>query len=248
MPRRTIITIAAGGLFIALAALAYLLRPSAAPSGQLTAIPISATDTQPPQLTATLQQAPTDTPAQPPTPTSGPQVFALLQSESQARFTIEEILSGQPNTVVGVTNQLAAQLLIDSQNPAASQLGIVQVNARTFVTDNESRNRAIRNFILDVADYEFITFNPQELIGLPDSVAVGDSFTFEILGDLTIRHITREVTFSATVTVDSATRLHGLAAATIQRGDYELTIPQVPRVAGVEESVLLELDFVAVVE
>jgi hypothetical protein len=36
-----------------------------------------------------------------------------------------------------------------------------------------------------------------------------------------------------------------MASTTIQRGDFGLTIPNVPFVANVGEEVLLELDFVA---
>ncbi len=39
--------------------------------------------------------------------------------------------------------------------------------------------------------------------------------------------------------------MHGLASATISRGDFNLQIPNVPQVAGVDEDFLLELEFVA---
>jgi hypothetical protein len=42
--------------------------------------------------------------------------------------------------------------------------------------------------------------------------------------------------------------LVGLASTTILRADFDLTIPQVPAVAGVSEAVLLEIDFVAIAQ
>jgi polyisoprenoid-binding protein YceI len=74
---------------------------------------------------------------------------------------------------------------------------------------------------------------------------VGQPVRLEISGDLTIRDITQPVTFTAEVVLAAENRLEGSATATIQRADFELTIPQVPRVAGVDEAVVLELDFVA---
>jgi polyisoprenoid-binding protein YceI len=121
-------------------------------------------------------------------------------------------------------------------------------NARTLETDNNFRNRAIRNRILQTDDYEFITFSPTALTGLPDSVKFGETVTFQIVGELTIREITQEATFEATVTAVSAIELTGTAVATVQRADYELVIPEVEGVADVDEAVTLEIDFAAVVE
>jgi polyisoprenoid-binding protein YceI len=239
MQRRTVLIlagVAGAALLIVGGAFAYILRPSAAPSGEITAIPVQVEATEAPLATKTpVEEA----------EATGPQTFELIQAESEARFIINEVLRGVDTTVVGVTNQVAAQILIDITNPAATQLGPVTVNARTLATDAESRNRAIRNEILDTALYEFITFTPTELIGLPDAVAVGQSFDFQIVGDLTIRDITTQVTFDATATLESAARLVGTASTAVQRNEYSLTIPSVPQVAGVEEQVVIEIDFVA---
>lgn len=244
---RNLLLIIAGiivaGLLTVTAVAAYVLRPPATPSGEFTAIPVAATDTQAAEATATTESA-TETPQQ--AAVSNELIVAeLVQAESQARFIIDEILNDQPNTVVGVTDQVAAQILIDPTNPANVQMGPVQVNARTLVTDSGNRNRAIQNIILETGTYEFITFTPKSFVGLPEAGAVGDTFVFQIIGDLTIRDVTREVTFDATVTVDSDTRMHGLVSATVSRSTFKLNIPDVPFVASVDQDLILELEFVA---
>jgi hypothetical protein len=172
-------------------------------------------------------------------------VFQIVQAESEARFTMDELLRGSPKTVGGVTDQVAGELAVNPSDPQSAQVGVIQVNARTLVTDADMRNRAIRRFILQTDDYEFITFEPSAITGLPDSVAVGESFDFQISSDPTIRDITNEVTFVVSITPVSETRLAGLASTTILRADYNLTIPSVPSVADVDEEVLVELEFVA---
>lgn len=57
--------------------------------------------------------------------------------------------------------------------------------------------------------------------------------------------MTQSVTFTATVTVISATQLEGSASTIVNRADFGLEIPSVPNVADVDEEVLLEIDFVA---
>src|SRR5215468_5663766 len=46
-------------------------------------------------------------------PTGGAIVFSIDSTSSKATFTIDEVLFGKPNTVVGETNQVAGQVLVD---------------------------------------------------------------------------------------------------------------------------------------
>ena len=174
-------------------------------------------------------------------------VFRINPEESVVRFILNEELRGQPTTVIGETNQVTGDVVVDFANPTATTIGMVRVNARTLETDNGLRNRAIRGQILQSSrdEFEFAEFTPTALVGLPETVITGQPFSFQIVGDLTVRDITQEVTFDATVTPVSENQLTGSAAAVVQRGDYNLTIPSVPGVANVSEEVRLELDFVA---
>jgi polyisoprenoid-binding protein YceI len=177
---------------------------------------------------------------------TAPAIFEIVQAESEARFLIDEVLRGSPVRVVGVTDQVAAQIAIDPANPGATQLGQIVVNARTLATDNEFRNRALRNQILDTNTYEFVTFQPAELAGLPDAVTVGQPFSFQVVGDLTVKDVTQSVTFDVTVTPVSETRIEGLATTTFPYRDFGVRIPEVPSVDLVADDVMLELEFVAV--
>ncbi len=172
-------------------------------------------------------------------------IYQIDPSASQVRFELDEVLRGEPITVVGTTDQVAGEIAADLGDLSSTQIGEMRINARTLVTDNNFRNRALNNEILDTGDYEFITFVPTAVNGLPDSVAVGDMVEFTIDGDLTIRDITLPVTFSVTATPVSEKQLSGSAATVVSRGDFNLTIPSVPNVADVEEEVELYIDFVA---
>jgi polyisoprenoid-binding protein YceI len=177
--------------------------------------------------------------------TAGPLLFEISQDSSEVRFELDEDLRGVRTTVLGNTNQVAGQIAFDPADLTTAQVGIIQVNARTLVTDNNFRNRAMQNEILDTGSYEFITFAPTAVEGLPDRVAVGETVTFTIVGDLTIRDVTRPATFTVTATLVSATELAGSADTTVLRGDYGLQIPSVPHVANVEDEVGLSIEFVA---
>ncbi len=173
--------------------------------------------------------------------------FSIVPAESQVRFELDEDLRGQRVTVVGVTDQVAGQIRVDRERPWNTEVGPIRVNMRTMQTDNEFRNRAIRGQILLSAqdEFEFAEFVPTALSGLPETVAVGEPFSFQMAGDLTLRGISQPVTFDVTVTPASETRLEGSAQTTVTRAQFGLNIPSVPGVANVEEDVLIAIDFVA---
>ena len=174
-------------------------------------------------------------------------VFRISQEDSTAEFNISEVLRGVDTLVVGTTSEVAGDIRVNFVDPSASAIGQIRINARTFVTDEDRRNSAIARFILQSENeaYEFIEFQPTAVSGLPESVAVGDSFTFQISGDLTILDTTNEVTFDASATYTSEDQISGSAEATVRYADWGITIPDVPFVASVEDDVILKINFVA---
>lgn len=164
---------------------------------------------------------------------------------TEARFYIDEVLMGQDKNVVGVTAQVQGEITLDPTAPASAQISPITIAAGDFTTDSDRRNGAIQRFILQTDQYQTITFEPTAITGLPETVTVGQPVEFTVTGNLTIREITREETFQVTVTPVSETEISGLGTATIQRANYELTIPSVPSVANVSEDIVLEIAFVA---
>jgi polyisoprenoid-binding protein YceI len=173
------------------------------------------------------------------------QLFQIQPGQSTARFTLTEVLRGEPKTVVGETDQVAGQIAVDPSSPDDAQVGTILINARTLATDDSQRNRMIQNFILSTNDYEYVSFTPTSVLGLPQTATLGTPYTFQINGQLSLKGVTRDVTFNATVTPVSDDQLQGTATTTIQRNDWGLTIPDVPFVANVSDQVQLDLNFVA---
>jgi polyisoprenoid-binding protein YceI len=197
----------------------------------------------PAQASAPIEAAPV---AQTTGGATGPEtVYQIDPSVSSARFVVDEVLRGSPKTVVGTTNQVAGQIAADLDDLDTVRVGTIRINARTLTTDADGRNRMLQNQILQTEQHEYITFTPNRMIGLPNSVAIGQSFTFQMIGDLSIRGTARETTFDVVVTPTADDRLEGTASTTIRYADWGVSIPQVPSVAGVAENVALQLDFVA---
>lgn len=179
---------------------------------------------------------------------AGATTYTIVSEQSTATFTLEEDLNGVRTTVIGTTSEVGGTIQVNMANPSASTVGPIAVNARTLATDSDMRNRTIRSRILNSAEdaYEFITFVPQSLSNFSaDSVSVGDTITFDITGDLTIKGVTQSVTFNASVTVDSESQISGTATTNVLYADFGLVIPSVPQVANVTEDVDLAITFIA---
>jgi len=229
----------------ALGAWVFFSGGSGEPSTEVTAPPITAA----PATAAPSTEAPAESSA--PATTAAPEApsvvtFEIDQAGSTASFTLNEELSGSPKTVVGVTNELAGQIQVDFTEPANSLVGEILINARTLATDSTFRDRAIRSQILDSAsdDFEFISFTPTAIDGLPSDATA--PFSFTVTGDLTIRTVTQPVIFTVEITEVSETGLVGSATAEVLRSDFDLNIPSVPRVANVTDEVQLDLAFTAI--
>ena len=186
--------------------------------------------------------------AEEPEVAGGQGVFTIVPAESQARFLIGEVLAGNAIVVVGATNGVEGQILVEYANPQAATMSAVQVDMSSLETDNGFRNSAIHGRILETEnpDFRYATFEGTGFEGLPESVTVGQPFDVQITGNLTIHGVNREETFSATITPVSETRIEGLASLTILYEDYGVQILRMPdQVASVEDDVTLELEFVA---
>lgn len=180
-------------------------------------------------------------------PTDGATLFTIDSSSSKATFTINEVLFGNPNTVVGETDKVAGQILVNAQDPSTSQVGEIKIDVSTLVTDNDLRNRTLQGRILqtDTAANQYATFVAKSITGLPESIAVGQQVSFKITGDLTTHQVTKTVTFDATVKVVSDKQITGTASTTVKYSDFGISVPDVPSVTGLGDTVKLALDFTA---
>lgn len=184
-----------------------------------------------------LQPVQTENPAE-----SSTRIFEISQDGSEARFIIYELLRGEPKDVIGITSQVAGQVALNITDLSSARVGEILINTRTLATDDERRNQAIRNRILFTDQYEYIRFLPTRVIGLQGTGEISKTYTFQVEGELSIRDITKPVTFDISITSNSLDQLTGFATAIIRRTDFDLNIPDVPFVANVGEEITLEID------
>ncbi len=180
-------------------------------------------------------------------------VYSIVPGESMARFELDEDLRSADTgwgawtriTVVGDTDQVFGDITLDTANLANTQLADIKIDANTFYTVEFVRKRNIQTKILESESYQFITFEPTKIRDMPETAQIGDTITFNLDGDLTIREISLPQTFAVTATLTSADEIIGSASTLVTRESYELEVPDVPHVNFVEDEVELYIDFVA---
>lgn len=111
------------------------------------------------------------------------------------QYTIEERFAGQAvSNAVGKTRQIAGDILIDRDDLSQSQVGTIVINIELFESDSGLRDRRIRREYLESK----AVFVPQEIIGIPAEAVEGVPYTFEMVGDLTVKTITQPATWTVT--------------------------------------------------
>jgi polyisoprenoid-binding protein YceI len=97
-------------------------------------------------------------------------------------------------TVKGRFADVRGTLTLNEERPQASSVA-VELAAASLDTRTEQRDQHLRSAdFLDAAIYPLITFRSRRIEGL----RLAEGAEFRIIGDLTIRDVTREVTLDAT--------------------------------------------------
>lgn len=177
----------------------------------------------------------------------GPVEYQIDASESSVSYEVGETFFNQNNrfnVAVGVTNVISGSIQLDPQNPQNTTMGTITVDISQFQSDSGRRDNTIRDRFLESRRFPIATFVPTQITGLPEQYTAGDTLTFQITGDLTVRETTRPVTFDIQASLNEGI-LTGQAATMILMSDFGFGPIQMAGVLGTEDEVKIIFDFVA---
>lgn len=161
--------------------------------------------------------------------------FALYRvRERLARLTL-------PNYAIGETNKVKGQIVLDGNGKITGD-SFFEVEAGSFVSDEDRRDRYIRNRTLEAKRYPTIGFTATKIHSLPWPLPTEGSLHVRLIGDMTIKDVTRVVTWDLEIDfVDD--KIDGIATVTISFEEFALEKPKVAVVLSVEDEIQLELNF-----
>ena len=198
-------------------------------------------------------EEPTPAPTEETLPSGGARTFVIVPEESVASYIVaEEFFSGalnqlgiQPGLVdtIGSTQQIEGELQLDLANLAAPLVsGYFTVNLESLTSDQPRRDRRIRSADLESSRFPLAVFVANSVEGAPASYAEGEPITFQVLGDMTIRDITRPVVMDVTATLNGDT-LTGSAVVPLRMSDFGFNPPNFAGLFAVADEFRAEVQF-----
>ena len=117
-------------------------------------------------------------------------------------YRVKEILLGQDSEGVGRSNAVTGSLVL-SDNQVDSAEFAVEISA--IRSDSSRRDSQFTGRIMDAATFPTATFKLSAPIALTSEISVGTPIQVQATGDLTLRGVTKSVTFPIDAQYDSST-------------------------------------------
>lgn len=173
-------------------------------------------------------------------------LFRIDPAQSEVRYEVGETFFSEDNRfaiAVGRTRGISGEIVVDLDEPGASRVGEIVIDVSQFTSDESRRDNYIRRNGLESARYPLARFVTTALEAMPTAIAPGEEVTFTIRGELTVKEITRPVTWQVNARLE-ADRLVGEAETEIQMSDFGVGPIRIPFLA-TEDVVRLVFEFVA---
>ena len=155
------------------------------------------------------------------TPAKGETVYRIDPTASSLSYEVQEKFAGKDtSSATGVTNGIAGDIAIDPTDLAAVRVGTMVVNLEQLHSDNNLRDARLRLDYLESHEHPLATFEVDEVTGLKGELVEGEAQDFEMTGDLTVKEITKSVTFTGTATLDGG-KLTAKATTEAKLSDFD---------------------------
>ena len=175
---------------------------------------------------------------------AGPIRLVLAPSGNEARWRVRERLASFdfPNDAVGVTRDIGGAIVLDDHGQVVPADSKITVNLTTLKSDRDMRDRYIQHRTLETDRYPTAVLAPTAFLKLRYPIPDSGTFTFEIVGDLTIHGVTKPTTWLVTAVARDG-GFSGTALTRLTFEDFNLAQPRVPILLSIEDEINLEFQF-----
>lgn len=169
--------------------------------------------------------------------------LVLVPEKSEARYRVREQLASLslPSDAIGKTSSVSGTIVGKTDGTINSSDSKFVVDLSTLQSDRSQRDNFLRRNVLETSQYQYATFVPTKATGLPSSFPSSGQAAFRLTGDLTIRDVTKPVTWDVTC---QGQPTEGLchASTSFQFEYFNLTQPRVSVVLSIVDNITLEMD------
>ena len=164
-----------------------------------------------------------------------------LQSSSKACYIAHEQLVGRklPNQTVGSTRAVAGAIVLDGSNSVKADQSKLVLTLTSFESDDGQRDGAVSRMFRTAPSAEFVV---RQVSGLPSAFPNSGTVKFQLVGDMTIKGVTKPVTWDVDAQFDGGS-VNGSATTAIKFSDFGMPTPKTALVLSVEDTLGLRIDF-----
>jgi len=174
--------------------------------------------------------------------------LVLAPEGNEARYKVREQLVGLefPNDAVGKTSKVTGMLMIGADGKIVKDSSRFTVDLASITSDKPNRDNYVRTRTLMTAEHPTAVFVPTSAVGLPAVLPTTGELKFDLVGDLTVRGVTKPSTWKVTAKMMPGESVAGTASTNFKFGDFNMTVPTARIVLSVVDEITLEYDFTLV--
>jgi polyisoprenoid-binding protein YceI len=118
---------------------------------------------------------------------------------AEVRYRVRERLVGKEldNDAVGVTRSISGQIALAADGSVIPEESKITIDVTGLKSDQDRRDGYVQRRLLETAQYPTVVFAPTAIRGGPKTIPASGTSTFSILGNLTIRGVTRPASWTS---------------------------------------------------
>ena len=170
--------------------------------------------------------------------------YVVAPAGNEARYFAREQLAGVsfPNDAIGVTKGVSGAIVIDDAGKIIPTESKIVVDVTQLKSDRDRRDGYVQRRTLETEKYPNVTLVPKEIAGLTTALPDSGRASFELLGDLTVKGVTRPTTWQVNARFRGDT-VAGTASTSFTFADFQMDKPKVSVVLSVQDTLHLQYDF-----
>jgi polyisoprenoid-binding protein YceI len=182
----------------------------------------------------------------PPGPTPSPNGIRIdLVEGTRATYKVQEQLAGInfPSDAEGSTSAVTGAIQIGPDGAINAANSKLSVDLRQLKSDQDLRDNYLRVRVFDTEKFPTMEFVPRRAMGMtyPFPSGAGAQAGFQLVGDMTIKGVTKEVAWTVIATF-VGDNIAGRAKTTFDFATFTLPKPTLARLLSVDDKINLDVE------
>ena len=176
---------------------------------------------------------------------AGDVTISLGTTGNQVQIHATELLAGNAAKTQAVekTGKVTGSIVLDASGQPASG-SILTIDMTSLQSDRAIRDGFIQRETLNTRTYPTATFVPKQVQGLSGPLPTSGQLTFKLLGDMTVKDVTKPITWDVIAKFDGQT-CSGTATTQFALSDFGMTPPKAGPVIAVDNNMTADVAFQA---